>query len=89
MKLGQYLEEYGLTLGELARQCGTSASTILRVKDAEVAPSRRVARAIWEATGGQVTPNDLYSLYHAEGHCPCRSGSASQQQRNEGGPRHE
>lgn len=77
MKLGQYLEANGLTLGQLARQCGTSASTILRIKDAEVAPSKRVARAIWEATGGQVTPNDLYELHHAEGHCPCGSGSAS------------
>lgn len=77
MKLGQYLEDNGLTLGQLARECGTSASTILRIKDAEVAPSKRVARAIWEATGGQVTPNDLYALHHAEGHCPCRSSLAS------------
>ncbi|WP_179381687.1 helix-turn-helix domain-containing protein [Jannaschia marina] len=77
MKLGQYLEQNGLTLGQLAQQCGTSASTILRIKDAEVAPSKRVAWAIWEATGGQVTPNDIYSLHYAEGHCPCRAHSAS------------
>lgn len=68
MKLAQYLTENGLTLNEFAKTCGTSASTILRIKDGEVAPSKRVARALWNATGGQVTPNDLYGLYCAT---PC------------------
>ena len=71
MTLGQYLEQHGLTLSQLAQQCGTSASTILRIKEAEVAPSKRVAQAIWQATEGKVTPNDLYALHHAPGHCPC------------------
>lgn len=68
MKLAQYLTENGLTLNEFARTCGTSASTILRIKDGEVAPSKRVARALWEATNGQVTPNDLYGLHYSTLH---------------------
>ena len=80
MKLSQYLAENGLTLGALAKTCGTSASTILRIKTAEVAPSQRVARAIWEATNGQVTPNDLYGLDHAAGHCPCHMAKTKRDQ---------
>jgi DNA-binding XRE family transcriptional regulator len=71
MTLTQYLATNQLTLNDLANQCGTSASTILRVKDGRVAPSKRVARALWCATSGQVSPNDLYGLHHAEGHCVC------------------
>lgn len=73
MQLAQYLTENGLTLNEFAKTCGTSASTILRIKDGEVAPSKRVARALWDATGGQVTPNDLYGLHYAVGQCICVS----------------
>ena len=71
MTLTQYLQTNRLSLNDLAKQCGTSASTILRVKDGTVAPSKRVARALWDATGGQVSPNDLYGLHHADGHCTC------------------
>ena len=71
MTLTQYLAANQLTLNDLENQCGTSASTILRVKDGTVAPSKRVARALWDATDGQVSPNDLYGLHHAEGQCPC------------------
>ncbi|MFG5384141.1 helix-turn-helix domain-containing protein [Yoonia sp. R2-816] len=63
--LTQYLTENGLTLNEFAKTCGTSASTILRIKDGEVAPSKRVARALWIATKGQVTPNDIYGLHYS------------------------
>ncbi len=73
MKLAQYLTYNGLTLNEFAKTCGTSASTILRIKDGEVAPSKRVARALWNATGGHVTPNDLYGLHYAVGQCICVS----------------
>ena len=71
MKLSDYLNHNDLSLGELAKRCGTSASTILRMKEAEVAPSRRVAEALWRATDGQVTPNDLFGLHYAEGECVC------------------
>lgn len=73
MTLTQYLANNRLSLSDLAEQCGTSASTILRVKKGAVAPSQRVARALWDATGGQVSPNDLYGLHHAKGYCRCQN----------------
>lgn len=81
MQLSEYLNRNNLSLGQLAKRCGTSASTILRIKDGEVAPSKRVARALWDATGGQVTPNDLYGLYCAS---PCAESI-----NKEGGPANE
>ena len=63
MTLSQYLEMHDLTLTQLAQACGTSASTILRIKEAEVAPSKRVMAAIWKATNGQVCPNDVFGLH--------------------------
>ena len=71
MTLTQYLESNQLTLNDLAKQCGTSASTILRIKEGTVAPSKRVARALWDATGGLGTPNDLYGLHHTQERCNC------------------
>ncbi len=71
MELSEYLDRNNISLSQLAKQCGTSASTILRVKDAKVAPSRRVAKAVWVATGGQVTPNDLFGLHYPPGKCGC------------------
>lgn len=73
MKLSEYLDRNNLSLGQLAKQCGTSASTILRMKESEVAPSKRVAEALWRATGGQVTPNDLFGLHYSPGKCGCSS----------------
>lgn len=71
MDLTEYLKRNDLSLGQLAKRCGTSASTILRMKEATVAPSRRVAVALWTETDGQVTPNDLFGLHYAPGHCCC------------------
>lgn len=65
MDLAEYLKRNKISLAQLAKRCGTSASTILRIKDRDVAPSKRVARALWEATKGQVTPNDLYGLHYS------------------------
>lgn len=71
MELSEYLKQNKISLAQLAKRCGTSASTILRVKESEVAPSKRVAEALWRATGGQVTPNDLFGLHYSQGHCTC------------------
>lgn len=71
MKLTDYLSQNNLSLGQLAKLCGTSPSTILRMKEAEVAPSKSVAHALWRVTGGRVTPNDLFGLHYAVGECVC------------------
>lgn len=85
MKLSEYLILNNLSLGQLAKRCGTSASTILRMKESEVAPSKRVAEALWRATNGQVTPNDLFGLHYAEGHCICDTSSWSNAQKTDAG----
>lgn len=71
MDLSEYLKHNNISLAQLAKRCAISASTILRVKEAEVAPSRRVAKALWVATEGQVTPNDLFGLHYPTGKCGC------------------
>ena len=81
MKLSEYLYRNKLSLGELAKRCGTSASTILRMKESEVAPSKRVAESLWRATDGQVTPNDLFDLHYADGKCSCQTHSGPTAQR--------
>lgn len=64
MLLSQYLETYGLSLRELARRCGTSPSTMLRVRDRLVVPSRRVMMAIHRETAGAVTVAEMIELTH-------------------------
>ena len=71
MNLAEYLKLNGLSLGKAAAYCGTSPTTILRIREKEVSPSKRVTRAIWEFTNGEVAPNDLHGLHYPEGKCPC------------------
>jgi hypothetical protein len=63
MKLSDYLKATQQSLAEFAATCGTSTSTMLRVRDGDVVPSRRVMTAIWRASNGQVTPNDVLNLH--------------------------
>ena len=62
MRLGDFLDEHGLTLRAFAKTCGVSASSIHRVRNGEVIPNRRLLAAIYEATGGQVTPSDIIGI---------------------------
>lgn len=71
MELAEYLRRNRLSLGKVAKQCGTSASTIVRIREKEVSPSKRVAKAIWQFTGGAVSPNDLFGLHYPQGKCSC------------------
>lgn len=63
MNLDDYLNKNSLSLAKFADHCGASASTILRVRDRAVAPSKRVMTAIWTQTGGLVCPNDIFGLH--------------------------
>ena len=63
MVLSEFLRVRGLSLADFAARCDTSASTILRVRDGDVVPSRRVLDAIWRETDGYVTSNDLVGTY--------------------------
>lgn len=62
MLLAQYLAVNGLTLREFARRCCTSASTMLRVRDGIVLPSRRVLLAIHRETEGAVSIAEMINL---------------------------
>ena len=66
MKLSEYLQINGLSLAEFARLCRTSTSTIMRARDQEVVPSKRVLDAIWKASDGQVCPNDIIDIHPRE-----------------------
>lgn len=57
--LSRSLEVQGISLRELARRCGTSASTMMRVRDRTVVPSRRVLDAIHRETAGAVSVAEL------------------------------
>ena len=59
MTLDQYLALPGNTATELATAAKTSAPTITRLLYGDAQPSADMIRAIVEATGGQVTADDL------------------------------
>jgi transcriptional regulator with XRE-family HTH domain len=59
MDLNQYLMLNGISVRAFARACGTSASSIVRIRRREVIPTLRVMEAIHTATNGLVTPTDL------------------------------
>lgn len=63
MKLTRYLIETGTTQSALARRTGFSQPTISELCRKRVNRlSRRMALAIYEATGGKVTPNDILGI---------------------------
>ena len=59
MDLDKFLKLRGISIRAFARDCGTSASSIVRIRDRRVIPTLRVMGAIHAATGGLVTPADL------------------------------
>ncbi len=61
MKLKHYLIMHQMTPAEFARQLGvTSRTTIHRYVNGERMPSPEMMRKIYDATNGEVTPNDFY-----------------------------
>lgn len=59
MHLSQFLEAHGISLREMSRRCGTFASTMMRVRDRTVVPTRRVLEAIHRETAGAVSVAEL------------------------------
>jgi 3,4-dihydroxy 2-butanone 4-phosphate synthase/GTP cyclohydrolase II len=61
MTLAEYLAEAGLTQYAFAERAGITQAYVSRlVTGASLAVSRDVAGRIYEATGGAVTPNDIF-----------------------------
>ncbi|MDJ0685376.1 MAG: helix-turn-helix transcriptional regulator [Alphaproteobacteria bacterium] len=61
-KLGLYLRDNGLTYAAFGAQIGKTRSTVSRIVAGQVNVDRETAHAIYEATAGAVTPNDLFGL---------------------------
>lgn len=62
MNLQTYLNQNSLSLAKFAKRCGVSPTTILRVRDGEVIPSRRTLTSIVDASGGAITVQELISV---------------------------
>lgn len=59
MTLDDYLSLPGKTAAQLATDAKTTGATITRLLYGEAQPSADMIRAIVEATGGQITADDL------------------------------
>lgn len=60
--LGTYLRDHAITFDDFARRIGRSRSTVSRIVAGKVPVDRPTADAIYRATGGVITPNDLYGI---------------------------
>lgn len=60
MKLSAWLEREGVSRAEFGRRIGKSRANAWRIAEGVINSfDRETALAIFRATGGQVTPNDL------------------------------
>jgi ribosome-binding protein aMBF1 (putative translation factor) len=62
MTLSDYLKQPGKSATDLANEVKVAVSTITRAARGEVVPSRKLMHDLFEATGGQVTPNDFFGI---------------------------
>jgi DNA-binding transcriptional regulator YdaS (Cro superfamily) len=60
--LRKWLDDNSVTLEEMGRRIGRDKSTVCRIVNNQMDVTRPVASAIFLATGGKVTPNDLYQI---------------------------
>jgi len=60
MTLEQYLSLTGIKQKEFAEKARLSQSTVSRLIRGKFSPSRDLLSRIYEATGGDVQPNDFY-----------------------------
>lgn len=60
MKLRNWLDEKGLSARDFAARVDVSEGQMSRILRGLSQPSPALARRIDEATGGQVTPSDLF-----------------------------
>ncbi|MDO8534384.1 MAG: helix-turn-helix transcriptional regulator [Xanthobacteraceae bacterium] len=59
MHLADYLKHHDLTRAAFASKIGRSEATVSRIVRGINGPNRTTMRAIRDATGGKVTPNDF------------------------------
>jgi len=78
VQLTDFLIKQNLSMGAFARLVGTTTATISRIADGSVMPRKTLLLRIHEATGGQVTANDLTGTYCVLA-CPAVAGADAQQ----------
>ncbi len=66
MQLGDYLKKNNLTPQDFAPMIGVKWPAVYRYISGARTPTRPIMRRIFDATGGQVTPNDIFGI-DAEG----------------------
>jgi transcriptional regulator with XRE-family HTH domain len=65
MTLKEYLALPGNSATKLADAAGVSISTITRAANGDTIPNKDLMSAIFEQTGGIVTPNDFFGCVAA------------------------
>lgn len=73
-----FLNKNSMSLACLAEKCAVSPSTIMRVRDGVVIPSRRTIAAIIAATDGQVSITDLVKIGEPNGALPSNNVKPSE-----------
>ena len=66
MELDKHLKRRNIKRYEFAAMIGVQPSTITHLISGKYWMTRRLARKIWKATGGKVTPNDFVWLDEEE-----------------------
>lgn len=61
MRLREFLKSNNLQMAQFGEQIGTTGPTVCRIAGGQV-PRRDLMVRIYEATNGQVTPNDLVGI---------------------------
>lgn len=74
MKLGEWLRSRGLSQQAFADAADISQGAVAKFVLGRAMPNRQSMRKIFDATEGQVTPNDFHDIDHPESSC---SASAS------------
>jgi DNA-binding transcriptional regulator YiaG len=65
MKLADYRKLVGLSRAAFAARVGTTGVTVYRWESGRMAASPANIRAVWAATQGAVSADDMLAPYHA------------------------
>lgn len=61
-KMKKFLKNEGLTIAAFARLIGVSPVSVSRYLSGDRFPDQKTMQSIYEATNGEVTPNDFYGI---------------------------
>lgn len=62
MQLGEYLKKHQLTPQDFAPLIGVKWAAVYRYISGARVPTKPIMHEIFKATGGQVTPNDIFGI---------------------------